>query len=81
MLFTSNFREIPDNQEVFADGHTDRSVVVEIAEMANVSDEKCAEFVSRYSFKFAFVVITIACVLFALCCKQCQYYASHLFML
>eukprot|EP00455_Lapot_gusevi_P053931 TRINITY_DN8520_c0_g1_i5.p1 TRINITY_DN8520_c0_g1~~TRINITY_DN8520_c0_g1_i5.p1 ORF type:complete len:184 (-),score=21.59 TRINITY_DN8520_c0_g1_i5:25-576(-) len=40
----SQFRDVPDNQEVFADAKTDRSVQIEIVEPADASDEGCSRF-------------------------------------
>uniref|UniRef100_UPI0037E9B252 ran guanine nucleotide release factor n=1 Tax=Semicossyphus pulcher TaxID=241346 RepID=UPI0037E9B252 len=45
---TSELREIPDNQEVFAHKHTDQSLIVELVEyQAQVSDQDAA----RYHFE------------------------------
>eukprot|EP00878_Enallax_costatus_P012874 GHUV01013442.1.p1 GENE.GHUV01013442.1~~GHUV01013442.1.p1 ORF type:complete len:198 (+),score=55.92 GHUV01013442.1:334-927(+) len=41
----SDFRPVPDHQEVWADGATDQSVVIEIAEHSNVSDAEVGRFV------------------------------------
>ncbi|KAK9814741.1 hypothetical protein WJX72_010720 [[Myrmecia] bisecta] len=38
----SDFRPVPDNQEVFADANRDQSVVVEVLERADVPDDRCA---------------------------------------
>ena len=41
----SQFRDIPDNQEVLCDIDTDQSVIVELLSLVeDVSDESCAEF-------------------------------------
>jgi hypothetical protein len=38
-------RQVPDNQEVFADATKDQSIIVEIVEFSpQVSDEQCAAF-------------------------------------
>ncbi|PIA12544.1 ran guanine nucleotide release factor-like protein, partial [Coemansia reversa NRRL 1564] len=47
MTDVSKFREVPDNQEVFADGTTDASVIIEILERV---DEKKHEAL-RYHFQ------------------------------
>ncbi|XP_034531867.1 ran guanine nucleotide release factor [Notolabrus celidotus] len=45
---TSELREIPDNQEVFAHAHTDQSLIVEVVEyQAQVADQDAA----RYHFE------------------------------
>ncbi|CAG9465876.1 unnamed protein product [Pedinophyceae sp. YPF-701] len=40
----SDFRPVPDHQEVWADGATDRSLVVEVVEHAAVPDSDAPEF-------------------------------------
>lgn len=40
----SCYRDVPDNQEVFTDAESDQSVIVEILELAAVSDEESAPF-------------------------------------
>ncbi|KAJ2076466.1 hypothetical protein H4R24_005681 [Coemansia sp. RSA 988] len=47
MVDVSNFREVPDNQEVFADGTTDASVIIEILERVNEQQHKAL----RYHFQ------------------------------
>ncbi|CAJ1060090.1 ran guanine nucleotide release factor [Xyrichtys novacula] len=45
---TSELREIPDNQEVFAHAHTDQSLIIELVEFqAQVADQDAA----RYHFE------------------------------
>lgn len=40
----SNVRPVPDHQEVFADGATDQSLIVEVLDRADVADEQCAAY-------------------------------------
>ncbi|KAJ2804443.1 hypothetical protein H4R20_002508 [Coemansia guatemalensis] len=47
MVDVSNFREVPDNQEVFADGTTDASVIIEILERVDEQQHKAL----RYHFQ------------------------------
>jgi len=38
----SGFRQVPDNQEVFTDVHTDQSIIIELLSMEEVSHEESA---------------------------------------
>ena len=44
MIDLSNFRQIPDHQEVWTDASADQSIIVEILERANASDENAAKY-------------------------------------
>ena len=39
----SAFRDIPNNQEVFADAETDQSIIIEILEHQAVADDQAAK--------------------------------------
>ena len=40
----SQFRQVPDNQEVFADANKDQSICIEIVERINLEDNKIGHF-------------------------------------
>lgn len=42
LLVTSDFRPVPDHQEVYADAERDTSVIVEVNEMEDVKDDEAA---------------------------------------
>lgn len=44
MIDLSNFRQIPDHQEVWTDASVDQSVIVEILERADTKDENAAKY-------------------------------------
>eukprot|EP00892_Ulva_mutabilis_P006145 jgi/Ulvmu1/3902/UM018_0124.1 len=44
MQDVSDFRPVPDHQEVYSDGAIDQSVIVEILDRASASDDQCVEF-------------------------------------
>lgn len=73
LVDVSNFRPVPDNQEVFADGNTDESVIVEVVviDAIRVSSISLLTFVSVHSLEPAVllhasklsscVILTIGC--------------------
>ena len=40
----SNFRQIPDHQEVYSDANKDESIIIEILERVNISDNKAIKY-------------------------------------
>ena len=41
--FFSKIRQVPDHQEVLIDMNTEQSIIVEILELANVSNPECLQ--------------------------------------
>lgn len=48
----SQFRQIPDNQEVFVDMSTQQSLIFELLEQVEASNEEVARYFNRISVKY-----------------------------